>query len=813
MLLTMSVFCMIPLALGFAIVVLFSRSRLARQLCLFLVFLSIWQLDVTVLYAANYLSQTTIEFVFRLLRFGPIFLGPLMYASLMSLSKESAAVQSQRSWALGRSNGLLLAYCVWCLFVYAAGWTDLGVERLELVEAAGRPPYYAPVYGPIQWLFALHLVFLLLVFIQSLIITRHHPNARQRSFIRWFALSLAAVYSTELLNLTNSAELVVSSVAIMLFAIIVFVQFSRIHTLRMQEINAELRDKRQMLRNVIDMNPNHIYAINRDGVLTLANRSFAEFNGYSPRQIVGMPVRDVVRSDGLTFDWQMDEWSRDALQSGDASIQSEDIVYTPQGDKRIMQTVKLPVEFSGVPQWLCISVDITERKQYERTIMQMAYHDSLTELPNRLMFRQRLEALLRHGDGRTAGLLFLDLDRFKWVNDTAGHTTGDMLLRQVAERLREACPSDALVCRLGGDEFIVLASPCGAPRAEEIAGKILEALDKPFRLAEQDYRITSSIGIALHPQDGSDVDTLVKHADSAMYEAKERGKNGYMFFNAELSRRLSRKLDIETSLRRAAEAGELSLFYQPQIRLSDGCCIGMEALMRWSHPVLGQVPPSEFIAVAEETGLILPIGRWALEEACRQMGEWRSSGLAPRRIAVNLSLRQLHDPHLTEWISNLLERYGIDPGALELEVTESTAMSDGDLVVLRMRELKRLGVSLSIDDFGTGYASLSHLSQFPLDRLKIDRSFVRELAVGLNREPIVAAIVAMAGHLQLETIAEGVESDAQADFLRMIGCKEAQGHKYSQPLPAEAATEWLTARIAAEQAAAGADPMDAGASA
>ena len=428
--------------------------------------------------------------------------------------------------------------------------------------------------------------------------------------------------------------------------------------------------------------------------------------------------------------------------------------------------------------------DISEQKQAEERIHFLAHHDALTKLPNRTLLDDRLLQAIaksRRNQNHTA-VLFLDLDRFKLINDTLGHNVGDRLLEQVAQTLQGVLRETETVARLGGDEFIIIIPELEVvDRAAVVARKVIDILSLPFVVDDRVLHITTSIGISVYPVDGQDPVTLMRNADTAMYHAKEHGRNNFQFYAPAMNLAIQERVTIENDLRQALARGELLLLYQPQIDTRTGRVLGMEALVRWQHPVRGLVSPTHFIPIAEETGLIVAIGDWVLEEACRQAHCWHRAGQPHLRISVNLSARQFQQSDLLARIGAVIERSGIEASALELELTESMLMANPDAATDVLRELAALGVKMAIDDFGTGYSSLAYLKRFPVTRLKIDQSFVRDLSTDLNDAAIVSAVVAMATSLKLEVIAEGVETREQLAYLAAHGCYEIQGYLFSPP--------------------------------
>jgi diguanylate cyclase (GGDEF)-like protein/PAS domain S-box-containing protein len=426
-----------------------------------------------------------------------------------------------------------------------------------------------------------------------------------------------------------------------------------------------------------------------------------------------------------------------------------------------------------------------ERKRAEERIQYLATHDGLTGLPNRVMFSQLLNAAIQsaHRYQRKFAVLFIDLDRFKVINDTLGHEAGDKLLQEIADRLRQSLRSSDTVARLGGDEFVLLVQEMAdAEHAATVARKVLSTVIRPMVLTGQECRVTASIGIAMYPGDGEDEQSLMKNADIAMYHAKEEGKNNFQFHTGEVKSQSLARLTLETNLRHALEQNEFSLHYQAKLDFKTGAITGVEALLRWQNPQLGSIPPVQFIPLAEETGLIVPIGKWVLRTACAQNVAWQRQGLPPVCMAVNLSARQFSDENLLGDIAAALKDSGMEPRLLELEITEGMVIHNPERAVQILTAIKQMGVRLAIDDFGTGYSSLGQLKNFPIDTLKVDRSFIREIPTDAEDKAITQAIIAMAKTLSLTVVAEGVETEAQANFLRENACDEMQGYYFSKPV-------------------------------
>ncbi|MCC7483916.1 MAG: EAL domain-containing protein [Burkholderiales bacterium] len=452
-----------------------------------------------------------------------------------------------------------------------------------------------------------------------------------------------------------------------------------------------------------------------------------------------------------------------------------------------------------------VGKDVTEEKRVESRIRHMAQHDALTDLPNRLLLYDRVGQLIAASGRRPRvfALLFIDLDRFKNVNDSLGHQVGDKLLQAVAARLLACIRKSDTVARIGGDEFVILLSSLADGQyAGAIAQKVLDLLSAPFGIESHELHVTPSVGICTYPQDGHDVETLTRNADTAMYHAKEMGRNNFQFYTPEMNAAAQHRLALENDLRRALERGEFQLHYQPQIDLGTGALVGFETLVRWRHPERGMVPPSEFIPVAEETGLINTIGEWVLRESCFQAARWAREGHPPLQVAVNLSAHQFRRASVTDTVERALADAGLPAGRLELEITESAIIDQPEQAIMTFKTLSDMGVQLSIDDFGTGYSSLSYLKRFPIDKLKIDQSFVRDLNTDPDDAAIVTAIIAMAHSLSLEVIAEGVETGEQLTFLKLLGCEKAQGYHLGRPQPAAEFERLLRERARPVRAAA-----------
>lgn len=521
------------------------------------------------------------------------------------------------------------------------------------------------------------------------------------------------------------------------------------------------------------------------------NRAFTKVTGYTAGEVIGQHIRNIKsgRQDQPFYEamwqaiteagyWQGELWNRRKNGELYPALASISAVHDAQGK---------------VTKYISVSTDITEFKQAEDRIRYLAYYDPLTELPNRTLLRDRAEQALSKAarEHAEAALLFLDLDHFKTINDTLGHLSGDMLLQEATQRIRAALRHTDSVGRLGGDEFLIVLSRSTATSAAHVAHNLIARLAQPFSINGHDLIVTASIGIALYPRDGDDFDELHKNADIAMYKAKELGRNRYHFFTPELNQAAMERLTLESALRNAVEEGQLSLSYQPQIDLASGQVIGVEALLRWNHPQLGMVSPARFIPIAEDSGLIGKIGAWVLKEACRQNKAWQEAGLPPLVVAVNVSTRQFSLGDILGVVQQALGESGLAAEYLEVEITESLLAQDLENTLDVLNHLHDLGVQIAVDDFGTGYSSLAYLKRFPLHKLKLDQSFVRDLEQDADDRAIASGVVNLGHSLGLVVIAEGVETPAQLDILRRLGCDEIQGYLYSRPLPPADLAAWL----------------------
>jgi len=529
-----------------------------------------------------------------------------------------------------------------------------------------------------------------------------------------------------------------------------------------------------------------------DGLIEYVNPAFEKTTGYGRAEVLGRNPR--LLNAGLQGpEFYQALW--ETLEKGD--VFSEVFINRRKNGSLFYEqkTITPLRDASGaITHFVATGRDITDRIEVEEQLRFLAHHDTLTELPNRALMLERLKrdlAAARSAE-RRLGVLFLDLDRFKIINDTLGHDAGDDMLRQLSERLLHRLRPNDSIARFGGDEFVLVINDIkSVDELAALAERMLIALLPPFEIQATALHVTASIGISVYPNDGEDSGTLLKHADAAMYRAKEMGGNTFQFYSAEIGSHAMKRLTLENDLRMALERGEFVLHYQPQIDTRSGAVVGVEALLRWNHPERGLVAPLSFIPLLEETGLIMPVGRWVLESALTQLDQWHRAGWRSLKVAVNLSSRQFHEPELVDRLAECLKLHHLPARCVELEITESTLLQHIPATTATLEKLSALGFGIALDDFGTGYSSLSYLRRFPIDALKIDRSFVRDIPEDSNDAAITRAIVVMAQSLQLRLVAEGVEQQRQRDFLLALGCDTMQGYLFSKPLDAAAMTRYL----------------------
>lgn len=548
---------------------------------------------------------------------------------------------------------------------------------------------------------------------------------------------------------------------------------------RLSKSDLEHQSYHHVLDSLFEHNPNAIGIIDQEGTFVRINAAAESILGYSATELLEKRFSHFVTQEQYELTWHQLQ-----LATNGEPLSFETSVSHKSGYRVDLHATAVPVQLSAdVRGFILIGQDITERKRGDEQVRYMAYYDDMTGLPNRRMFRDNLNERLSlaRSAGQQVAVFYLDIDRFKLVNDSFGHDYGNMLLLQLAERFTRCITENDYLARTEGDEFAFFyTNVADSNDVIAVIAEINRVLEKPFVLEQYELHVTASIGVAISSAD-EDADTLMKYADIALARAKEKGRNDYQIFNFDMKSVSINRLKLENELRKAIAGEEFVLFYQPQVDIETGRIVGVEALIRWEHPEKGLISPNYFISFAEESGLIVPIGEWVLRAACKQNKAWQDQGFPKMPISVNLSMRQFFQHNLKGKISHVLEQTGLEPQYLELEITESMTM-DVDHAIQSLLELKQLGVHVSIDDFGTGYSSLYYLKKFPIDKLKIDRSFVRDIMVDPNDAAIVTTIIAMTHHLNLKVIAEGVETEEQLHFLHQNRCNEVQGYWFSPPV-------------------------------
>ena len=568
----------------------------------------------------------------------------------------------------------------------------------------------------------------------------------------------------------------------------------------------QLSESERLHRYIVNTSPDIIYILDQDGHFTFINERIESLLGFSKEEIVGKHYSFLVHHDDMEqakYVFNERRIGTRAAKNIELRLKCKD-----DGKSRHFNNRTLPIELSAMGMYTGdsqssssytgtygVARDVTERKIAEETINFQAYHDLLTKLPNRALLRDRLSLAISQAkrEDEKLAVMFLDLDRFKNINDSLGHMIGDELLQQVSMRLKECIRAADTLARFGGDEFTLMLPRLHNARDDacKLANKITNILKQPFIIEGHELYVSASIGIALYPQDGTSIDTLIKHADVAMYHVKGQGKNGYQFYSNEMNVPYLEKLSLDTGIHRALDNNEFSLVYQPQVNLRTGEIVGVEALLRWEHPEHGAISPSEFIPFAEESGLIIDIGYWVVKTACAELSRWRTAGLPDIRMSINISACQLMEDNIVRNIINIMKDYDVPGSCIELEITENAIMDDMDSIIRKLQELSSHGITIAIDDFGTGYSSLSYLHKLPIHTLKIDRTFLKESRINKGDNTIINTIVAMAKGLSLNVIAEGVESQAQLEYLREIDCSEAQGFLFGKPLASDVISQLL----------------------
>jgi len=559
-----------------------------------------------------------------------------------------------------------------------------------------------------------------------------------------------------------------------------------------------LREAERRYHGLFDNAIEGIFRSTLEGLFVDANPALAHIYGYDSPEDLMVSLRNIGTELYIEKERRAEfikiMRARGSVNNFESQVRRKngDIIWISENARAVFAEDGMPIGYEGTVE------DITERRLYQVRIEHQANYDTLTGLANRSLLQDRLQQALltATSSGRRVAVAFVDLDRFKFINDSLGHHVGDELLKAVAARLKSCVRDCDTVARLGGDEFVLLINGHTGPEyVRQLMEKMLAAVAQPWVIEQGEFLVSCSIGVALHPDDGEEALTLLKHADSAMYRAKDNGRNNFQFFTRELNALMTEQLELETHLRRALERNQFVLRYQPRVNLATGQIVGAEALLRWRVPHKGTVPPMRFISLAEETGLIVPIGKWVLQTACAQNKAWQDAGLPPIVVSVNVSPRQFRHENLVQAVAEVLQTTGLEPRFLELELTESMVMDDAPRLVAMLDELKELGVKIAVDDFGTGYSSLSYLKRFPVDRLKVDRSFVENMTTEADDATIVRTIIALGHNLGLKVVAEGVESAQQARALRAYQCDEAQGFLFARAVSSRVLPRLITKSI------------------
>jgi diguanylate cyclase (GGDEF)-like protein/PAS domain S-box-containing protein len=622
-----------------------------------------------------------------------------------------------------------------------------------------------------------------------------HPDDRQRVLAEWRAAALGeAKFQSEARFLRADGSIVWArlNAAAMLDG-----EHSRGHVQIVEDISARkaaedaLFDEKERAQVTLNSIGDAVLTTNLPGNVTYLNQVAEAMTGWSQENALGRPLSEIFKIvDGATRQAAPNPAQRAIHENRTVGLAADSILIRRDGIESAIEDSAAPIHNRDgqVAGAVIVFHDVSESRAMALKMAHLAQHDFLTGLPNRMLLTERLSRAIgqarRHS--KRVGLMFIDLDYFKHINDSLGHTIGDLLLQMVAERLKLCIRDTDTVCRQGGDEFVILlAEIVQTQDATPVAEKLLAAFTEPCLIGGHELHVTLSIGVAIYPDDGMDADEVMKNADTAMYHAKAKGRNNYQFFTTEMNTLAVRRLSIEGNLRRALKQGEFMLYYQPKIDLASGLMIGSEALIRWRDPVHGLIYPNQFVPIAEESGLIVPIGSWVLREACRQVCAWQDSGLLAVPVSVNISAVEFRHKNFADGVATILAETSMLPSFLELELTESILMQDAESSASVLASLKAMGMQLAIDDFGTGYSSLSYLKRFPINTLKIDQSFVQDITDDTDDAAIVSAMIGMGKSLKQRVIAEGVETEEQLALLRSLHCDEGQGFLFGHPLPAD----------------------------
>jgi diguanylate cyclase (GGDEF)-like protein/PAS domain S-box-containing protein len=678
------------------------------------------------------------------------------------------AILPIRHWRVRTWIPLLAAAVLVTAVVWWAGLAHLDSLPHTFVSGQGLTPFKVDTEYVIAAMYAVAAVLLML--------RARHQHGMDNSWLATAAwtLALAEMLFTFYTNVTD----IFNVLGHVYKAIAYFMVYKAIFATGVQQPYRQLAREQSRLRSLIDSVPDLVSFKDQDGRYVGANRAFAQYVGHAEEELVGLDAAELGRPADAAQAWR----KATGVRTG-TTERFEEWIPNSAGGGALFDTVETQY-FSPDGQALGVievSRDITEQRLAEERIHQLAMYDQLTGLPNRLMLRERATKALAES-GRSA-LLVIDLDDFRTTNDTLGHRIGDLILQEAGRRVYAMARETDIPARLGGDEFALLLLEADPVTAADVAQRLMHSFSAPFMVEQYELTVTPSIGIAMSPIDGTEFEALATGADAAMFRTKQEGRNAFRFHTPDIRTHSADRLELITALRRATDREEFVLHYQPQVRIADGRIIGAEALVRWNHPTLGLLQPGSFIELAEDSGLILPIGDWVLRRSLTDGAHWIDRDGSALMVAVNISAVQFLQNDLPVRVATILDETGFPGNRLELEITESVAMRNADTAAIMLNRLHDLGVSISIDDFGTGYSSMAYLKRFRVDRVKIDKSFVKDLSVDADADAIVLAIIQMATSLRCTTVAEGVENDAQRDYLLRTGCDATQGYGFSRPLP------------------------------
>lgn len=771
---------------GFQVIRLDPRSKLNRLFFTLIISLVVWSLASAFYIDAHELATCVFWYKLSCIGFNA-FLGIVLHFFLVYVKREHFL---RRWWAYAvlYLPGVVLSYMETVYDTYVESYT-LGSNGWIINAKTESVWFWAAIAYSVVYVLA---VIVMLIRYRK---TVNSPRERSQAKVMIVTAVISLLAGLIIMALTSIAKLNIPDATPIASAIWAYGIFFSIVKFKMMAMTPSFVAE-NLFQTIIDS----VILTNPEGKIVNVNPETLALLGYSREELIGKPLEYLFYSEDPSHaEGIANLLSACPIRSVETSMLSKSGAKIP-----IMLSVsECTDDFGTRIGYVLASKDITEYKHAKERIQYLATHDSLTGLPNRMLFIQLLSHSIESAkrNQRQLAVFFVDLDRFKTINDTKGHDAGDKLLQEIASRYKQVLRAADVVSRQGGDEFVILIEDFHKLiDLERVAQHILSCTYRPVVLQGDEYRVTASIGISLYPKNGSDGQTLMKNADTAMYYAKGKGKNNYQFYSENIHLQSAGRMDIERELRSALERNEFSLHYQAKVDVKTNAIIGVEALLRWQNPTLGSVPPTQFIPVAEETGAIIPIGRWVLKTACAQNAAWQKQGLPAICMAVNLSVGQTEDSHLIGDIKAALKDNSLAPHLLELEITESMLMSNPPRMIAALAKIKKLGVRLSIDDFGTGYSSLAKLRHFPVDTLKIDRSFIRNIPENAEDKAITQAIIVMGESLGLTVIAEGVETEEQLKFLKDQACDEIQGYLFSKPTDADRFADLLRKQAGASPA-------------